>query len=282
MYIFAERGKIYLDSGSGLLYMELYDGEMHELDLEKMEQYTRLEFPRQVKTLSVPNMVLQRSRSEYRGDREKSAQMMMEEVKINDKELAERRERIRNIADAFFRGVLPAAGSGTAEQKVRASGAAKPAWAGPDRKAALLQLISEHRRLRQQLGGELNIVKNLDRANYVLMVEVHKKYSIPVACIVFVLIGAPLGIMSRKGNLAVAGGISFGFFLLYWATLIGGEELADNQLITPFWAMWAANLVVGAGGIYLVVHSIHEATFINWIAFSRFFNRILRLGNASS
>jgi len=127
----------------------------------------------------------------------------------------------------------------------------------------------------------MNIVKSLEQASYVLMVEVHKKYSIPFACIVFVLVGAPLGIMARKGNLAVAGGISFGFFLLYWAALIGGEELADNQLITPFAAMWAANLLVGAGGVYLVIHSIHEATFINWIAISQFFTRMFRRRNIS-
>jgi len=44
--------------------------------------------------------------------------------------------------------------------------------------------------------------------------------------------------------------------------LIGGEELADNQFISPFWAMWTANILCGAGGIYLIFHSIHEATFI--------------------
>ena len=129
-------------------------------------------------------------------------------------------------------------------------------------------------RLLQQITAEMNIIKNYESANYKLMVEVHKKYSIPFACIVFVLVGAPLGIMSRKGNLAVAGGISFGFFLLYWASLIAGEELADNQIISPFIAMWLANIIVGAGGIYLVIHSIHEATFINWTSIQNFFLKI--------
>ena len=123
------------------------------------------------------------------------------------------------------------------------------------------------------------MIESLERSNYVLMVEVHKKYSIPVACIVFILVGAPLGIMSRKGSLAVAAGISFGFFLLYWVSLIGGEELADNEMITPFMAMWFANFIVGAGGIYLIIHSIHEATFINWIAMSQFMNSIFKKSN---
>ena len=95
------------------------------------------------------------------------------------------------------------------------------------------------------------------------MVEVQKKYSIPVSCIVFVLIGAPLGIIARRGGMAVGGGMSLFFFLLYWTFLIGGEELADRLIISPFWAMWSANILVGAAGLYLVIHRARDASLRN-------------------
>ena len=94
--------------------------------------------------------------------------------------------------------------------------------------------------------------------------EVHKKYSIPVACIVFVLIGAPLGIMARHGGLAVGAGFSLVFFLVYWAGLIGGEELADRLIVTPFWAMWTPNIVVGIMGLILTYRTAHERSSFNW------------------
>ena len=77
------------------------------------------------------------------------------------------------------------------------------------------------------------------------LVEIHKKYSIPVACIVFVLIGIPLGIMSRRGGFGVAATLSLGFFILYWACLIGGEKLADRDIVSPVVGMWAANILIG-------------------------------------
>jgi lipopolysaccharide export system permease protein len=84
------------------------------------------------------------------------------------------------------------------------------------------------------------------------LVEIYKKYSIPFACVVFVLIGAPMGMITRKGGFGVAAGMSLGFFLLYWACLIGGEKLADRELLSPFLSMWVANILLGLAGVYLV------------------------------
>jgi len=60
-FIHAKRGKIFLDQTSGMLYLILYDGYMHELDLDKMEQYSTVDFPRQTVSISVPDMVLTRT-----------------------------------------------------------------------------------------------------------------------------------------------------------------------------------------------------------------------------
>jgi lipopolysaccharide export system permease protein len=104
---------------------------------------------------------------------------------------------------------------------------------------------------------------NLRKKNK-FMVEVHKKFSIPFACLVFVIIGAPLGIMAKRGGLAVGSGLSLGFFVLYWAFLIGGEELADRGYISAFVAMWSANILLGAVGVYIIIKSSKETVFISW------------------
>ncbi len=260
-FIQAERGKIYLNSQTGTLYMILYDGVMHELDLETMEQYNRVEFPRQLLSISVPDMVMSRSTEGYRGDREKSAEMMLTEVKANEGSIQDRKQKAAELISGYFAKYLP-----DSKSKENIQSIYDPA-----------RIRTDNIRLKQQVKAELSSLKSLDRENFKLMVEVHKKYSIPFACIVFVLVGAPLGIMSRKGSMAVAGGIAFIFFLIYWSTLIGGEELADNQFVTPFWAMWIANVICGAGGIYLIFHSIHEATFIHWTVIGDFFRKLVRL-----
>lgn len=91
------------------------------------------------------------------------------------------------------------------------------------------------------------------------MVEIHKKFSIPFACIVFGLIGTPLGIQSRRSGRALGFSMSLAIFLVYYISLTGGESLGDRGIISPFIAMWGPNLIFIAMGIYLIVKTANES-----------------------
>jgi lipopolysaccharide export system permease protein len=82
-------------------------------------------------------------------------------------------------------------------------------------------------------------------------VEIQKKIAIPFACLVFVFLGLPLGALTRRGSMGASIGMALGFFMLYWVALVGGEELADRQIMSPWLAMWAANIILGACGFLL-------------------------------
>ncbi|MCK4302542.1 MAG: LptF/LptG family permease, partial [candidate division Zixibacteria bacterium] len=89
-------------------------------------------------------------------------------------------------------------------------------------------------------------------------IEIHKKYSIPAASLAFVILGAPLAVLSRRGGMGLAIAISIFLFIVYWAFLIGGEDLADRGLMSPFWAMWGANVLMGVLGLYLLYVVVSE------------------------
>jgi lipopolysaccharide export system permease protein len=116
---------------------------------------------------------------------------------------------------------------------------------------------------------------NKERINQ-FTVEIHKKYSLPAACIVFILLGAPLGIMTRKGGFGVAAGISLVFFLIYWAFLIGGEKLADRGLLSPFWGIWSANIFLGIIGIWLTIKSAKERMVLDFSFLKKLLPKSLR------
>jgi lipopolysaccharide export system permease protein len=83
------------------------------------------------------------------------------------------------------------------------------------------------------------------------LVEFHKKYAIPAACIVFVLVGVPLA-LRLPGGLGMVIGVAMVIFAVYYVGLIAGESLANNLVVSPFWAMWAPNVVFGLlGGLAL-------------------------------
>ncbi|WP_428278532.1 LptF/LptG family permease [Candidatus Palauibacter sp.] len=86
-------------------------------------------------------------------------------------------------------------------------------------------------------------------------VEIHKKGTIPAACIVFVLLGAPIAVRFPRGGIALVVGVSLGIFGAYYVSLIGGERLADRLWISPLWAMWAPNVLFGAAGLVALARS---------------------------
>ena len=112
--------------------------------------------------------------------------------------------------------------------------------------------------LERQINNEFNLITSYKKSKNKYGVEIHKKFSIPVACILFVLLGAPLGVMSKRGGFAVSTSLSFGFFLIYYVLLIGGEEMADRNILSPSIGMWTPNLIILCIAFYLLIHTIRE------------------------
>jgi lipopolysaccharide export system permease protein len=83
-------------------------------------------------------------------------------------------------------------------------------------------------------------------------VEIQKKFAIAIACIIFVILGAPIALRFPRGGVGLVIGVSFAVFGLYYVGLIAGEPLADNGKISPVLAMWGSNIVFLAVGIVLM------------------------------
>ncbi len=116
-------------------------------------------------------------------------------------------------------------------------------------------------RLRHKLLSFENMQLNLqwrEQRIQEYLVEVHKKISIPFGCIIFMLIGAPIGMLTRKGNIGYAALICAIIFTFYWTSLIEGEKLADRMIITPFTSMWAGNILLTIIGILLTIKIWHD------------------------
>ncbi|MEO6331534.1 MAG: LptF/LptG family permease, partial [Gemmatimonadaceae bacterium] len=84
-------------------------------------------------------------------------------------------------------------------------------------------------------------------------VEIHKKFALAVACVVFVLLGAPIALRFPRGGVGLTIGVSIGVFGLYYVALIGGQSLGNRGIVPPALAMWGANILFGAAGLLLLV-----------------------------
>jgi lipopolysaccharide export system permease protein len=245
---FARRGEIdYINRGL-VLRFTLHDGENHREDVEKPGDYFRTEFTRQVVYIDNVDESMRHTTDQTRGDREMNSGMMLEKVRGFT---ADRRRE----TDAIF-------------QTVHADNTTPPKGALPAEFDFARMPAEGYRRClaAEKQGASLLMrkkyaLKNAEQMISKYMVEVHKKYSIPAACPAFVLVGAPLGILARTGGIGVGVVFSLGFFILYWVFLIAGEWMADNMIISPWAAMWAPNLLLLAGGLWLFIRMLQEKEF---------------------
>lgn len=237
--IVAQTGHLTFTNQGRDLVFDLRDGEIHEFDDKRAENYRRLAFTTQRIIVSGVSKEFKESSDEFRTDREKSAQQMMEDIRVWQTGIVPYRNKISKLITERFRLLFSD------------SLAASPDSLADD-EVALTNLVRDEESAIQRITREREGILTQQKLIDTYFVEVYKKYSIPTACIVFVLIGAPLGIIARRGSMGISIGISLGFFIIYWAFLIGGEDLADRGLISPFTAMWSANILLGAVGLYLL------------------------------
>jgi len=92
-------------------------------------------------------------------------------------------------------------------------------------------------------------------------IELHKRYAVPFACIVFGLIGIPLGVQPRRSGKSYGFVLSILVLLTYYISLIFFEGLATKKTIPPFWAGWAPNFIFGGLGLYLLIKATRESPF---------------------
>jgi lipopolysaccharide export system permease protein len=235
--ISAKRGKIFLSNGGNSLKAVLFEGQMHERDAKNPDRYTTRIFRKFTLNLSDLGYQMSEGGTDYRGDRELNTKAMLKlvsekrvEIETAQKEMQSARETIKKIEEED-----------------------KP----------LRQTRSELNKYKNVLSMNQDRVNRAERDIRRYLVEIHKKYAIAIACLIFVLIGAPIGIMTKTSGVGMAFSVSALIFMVYYAILTGGEDLADRGVISPFIAMWISNIILGIIGIYLVIVSVKEAKAID-------------------
>jgi lipopolysaccharide export system permease protein len=86
------------------------------------------------------------------------------------------------------------------------------------------------------------------RANQYL-VEVHKKWAISVACLVFTIVGIPMALRFPRGGMGLVIGGGLSVFSIYYVGLIAGEGLGNKAIVAPWAAMWAPNIIFALVGL---------------------------------
>lgn len=277
--IVAEKGHLQYLANENVLRFELQDGEIHEMpEGSDPSMYRRTVFKNYIINISDVDRSLKRSERRYRGDREMNTRMMREKIASIREDIGAVNKKMGDMASTQVADVLklldPAArdtllGGSVQDQDGAGGTAAPPPGRKPiprPRPQKRNQAATTYRALESQGEIKESYLRQVNR----YLVEIHKKYSIPFACLIFVLIGSPIALRMGRSGMNMAIGLSILVFLVYYICLIGGEKLADRRLVSPVFAMWVPNIFFGIVAAILIRRTTLEQSAIRWTRFNPF------------
>ncbi|MBI45630.1 MAG: hypothetical protein CMG66_05660 [Candidatus Marinimicrobia bacterium] len=248
--ILAEQGTF--KSLSDGIILNLYNGSIHENIKSSNDEYRKTYFEKYKILIPFNKINLDKNRVLIKNDREMNLNTILSEIRLKEVE-------INDLNDNNYKSLIKINNLEIEKEQLNTE--------------SNIQNKKNNIRLNQ-IQTSINNIKNNIRKNDKIIplfkndlnkykVELHKRFSIPIACIIFILLGIPLGIVSKKGNFSISIAISLGFFIIYWALLTIGEFLGDEGTLHPALSMWIGNIFIGILSIYLLYISSNENFTIN-------------------
>jgi lipopolysaccharide export system permease protein len=242
--IYADSGRAMFNAARTDLLLQLYDGHTRELELSQPGTFRRVFFDQQV--FGIPGVGTELAQSAgggYRGTREMTISMLQ----ANHDTVAAQRRRELDAAASMARDDLAAALGDSPTPPEGMPGV--PLVDGLGGEPPAVAAAVRTRRTAEGLESAQRRVRDLEAQMRNLQVEIHKKYSIAIASLVFVIVGAPLALRFGGAGIGMVIATSLLIFSVYYIGLIGGESLAGRGLVSPIFAMWCVNVLMTVLGV---------------------------------
>jgi lipopolysaccharide export system permease protein len=264
----ADSGRMAYTPGGTDLYLTLLDGDTRELKRVEPLQFNRTFFhTNQIRVANVSNTLQHSEDDDYRGDREMTTCEMAREVALArmDQHRAplEARAQVlgdlhriagmalpRNIVDSSATDTLPGPYCAALGFLARLFLPRPAAAQVPARILTPGPVPASRVYLTPGAGlGDAMRQRGSRQRGAQYAVEIQKKLALSAACFAFALLGFPLALRFPRGGAGLVIGVSVAVFAIYYIGLIGGEDLGDRMILSPFFAMWIPNLLFTAIGL---------------------------------
>ena len=122
---------------------------------------------------------------------------------------------------------------------------------------------SEPDRLRYDEFKSRVRYKNLEVARY--QVELQKRLSLAFSAFFFVLFGAPVGLLLRRGGIGTGFIVGLLFFAIYYVLLLAGEDMAESGRLSPFVGMWLPNIILVLPVTELFLRAFYDKSLLRLV-----------------
>lgn len=105
-------------------------------------------------------------------------------------------------------------------------------------------------------------------------IELHSRFMLPITCLIFLYIGAPLGAIIRKGGVGMPMVVSVCFFIFFWFLMMQGNKLAKEGILDPWAGIWLPVYVLTPIAIWITWKASVDSPVFDASSYHRLFQRI--------
>ena len=147
---------------------------------------------------------------------------------------------------------------------------------GDERYRSATAAVEKAKSQREQVDYNALMLDDYQRYIRRHEIELHRKFTLAFACLVFFFIGAPLGAITRKGGLGMPVVISVVMFIIYYIIDNTGYKMA-REALWPCWAgMWLSSMVLLPIGIFLTYKAATDSALFSPEAWIKLFGKLKR------
>ncbi|MCK9583308.1 MAG: LptF/LptG family permease [Candidatus Cloacimonetes bacterium] len=234
--IYAKSGQVIQMNNGNSMRIILKEGEMQQRNEREQGKYQTTHFDQYIINIRDLGNRTDIFETGYRSDREMTYGQLTETLNARKTELVQKQTEIQNL-----------------ETRIGSADFADNPY---DHQA-------EQRRLYSMQQVAKNRILELEDSIRALQVEYHKKFALSFAIIIFIMIGVPLGLMTRTSGIGMAFSVSSVIFLVYYVALNMGEQIGDRGGMSPFLAMWLSNIIFFVLACFLIWGSINEKRILD-------------------
>jgi len=136
------------------------------------------------------------------------------------------------------------------------------------------QALAKAQRQKQDFEYKTLVLKEEAKLMRRHDIEFQRRFTLPVACLVFFFVGAPLGAIIKKGGIGTPLVISVFLFIVYFIFDNMGYKMSRDGRIAVWQGIWLSSAVMLPLGIFVTYKAVGDSAVFNTDAYVAFFNRL--------
>lgn len=282
----ARSGYMEITPDKQFLIMTLHNGFIFNEKLEKREDYEkrpleRIRFKTLTKRFDLSSFAMQRTNEEL--FKEHYQMMNISQLKVMSDSLANESERLQKRYAMqivgywhFFHHLDSFIISSSRSYSLQDTNFLNN-FDLPTRKFIVDNAIRSAQNIDQVLEYQQMEIRSVQKHYRRYLIEMHRKFTLSIACIILFFIGAPLGAIIRKGGLGMPLVVATLIFIMYYVISIIGEKFVREGAWDVFFGMWISSLILAPLSFWITYKTLRDSPLMDADSWKKFFDRFFSI-----